>query len=180
MATQAVETKPVGDDVPMVDGAIAVGEDLEFQRRWWRFEKVVWSLFVLILLADLSGILGRGPLANARAQTPDGTLDLKYERVLRENTSSIMTVLPETTAIHDGKLRLFVSDSILKEFGAQRVIPQPQTSTVGDGGVMYTFLATSTPLTVQIELKPSFIGAHTFRVGISGGSSIQAKSVVLP
>ncbi len=164
----------------MVDGAIAVGEDLEFQRKWWRFEKIVWSFFVLILLADLAGLLGRGPLANARAQTADGTLSLKYERVLRENTASIMTVLPESTAIHDGKLQLFVSDSILKEFGAQRVIPQPQTSSVGDGGVTYTFPATSTPMTVQIELKPSFIGVHAFRIGIPGASFIQAKSLVLP
>lgn len=177
---QEPETKPVGDDVARVDGAVAVGEDLDFQRRWWRFEKGIWIFFVLILLADLSGLLGRGPLANAEKQTGDGTLRIKYERVLRENTSSILTVLPEGTALAGGKLHLFVSDSIVKQLGAQRIIPQPLTSTVGNGGVTYDFPAAGTPVTVQFELKPSFIGTHTFTIATPGGESVQAKSLVLP
>lgn len=174
------ELKPVRDDVPRIEDKIAVGEDLEFQRKWWRFEKVVWTFFVLVLIADLTGLLGRGPLANAERQTPDGTLRVKYERVLRENTSSIMTILPENTAIQNGKLQLFVSDSVLKQFGADRVIPQPELSTVGNGGVTYTFAATTTPLTIQIELKPSFIGSHHFNIGVAGAQTIEAGSVVLP
>ena len=179
MPTQA-EYKMVGDDVPKVDGKVAVGEDLEFQRRWWKFEKIVWSFFVLVLIADLSGILGRGPLAKAERKANDGTLDVKYERVQREGTASIMTLLPTASAIHDGKVEIFVSDSILKQFGAQRVIPQPLTSTVGDGGVTYTFAATTLPITVQLELKPSFIGAHPFKIAVPGGQPVQAKAVVLP
>ncbi len=179
MATTA-EFRPVGDDVSKIDGRISVGEDLGFQRRWWRFEKIVWSFFVLILLADLSGILGRGPLANAKMQTADGSLHVKYERVLRENTASIMTVLPQASVVRDGKLQIFVSDSVLKQFGAERIIPQPELSTVGGGGVTYTFPASGNPMTIQFELKPSFIGKHTFQVGIPGGESLQSSSVVLP
>ena len=180
MATTQVEMTPVGDDVPQVDGAIAVGEDLDFQRKWWKFERVVWTFFALILVADLTGLLGRGPLANAKRQTSDGALTLKYERVLRENTASIMTILPAESALHNGKLQLFMSDSILKEFGAARIIPQPETSIVGGGGVTYTFPASSSPMTVQFELKPSFIGSHAFTVAIPGGEALHASSVVLP
>ncbi len=180
MATSQAELKHVRDDVPQVDGDIAVGEDLAFQRRWWTFEKAVWSFFVLILIADLSGALGRGPLANAKAKTADGTLQVKYERVLRENTSSILTVLPGPGAVHNKQLQLFVSDSILKQFGAQRIIPQPDVSTVGRGGVTYAFPATTLPITIQFELKPSFIGMHAFTVAVPGADSVQAKSFVLP
>ena len=180
MATSQAELKPVGDDVPQVDGAIAVGEDLAFQRRWWKLERVVWVLLVVIRIADLTGALGRGPLANAKAQTADGALHVKYERILRENTSSILTVLPGESAIHNGQFQLYVSDSILKEFGAQRIIPQPATSTVGGGGVTYTFPASAPPMTVQFELKPSFIGVHPFTLAVPGGEPVQAKSVVLP
>ncbi len=74
---------------------------------------------MLVLLADLSGLLGRGPLSKAEQHASDGTLDLKYERVERANTSSIITVLPGTPAIHDGKFRLFVSDVVVKELGAR-------------------------------------------------------------
>lgn len=175
---QALETKPVGDDVPRVDGAVAVGEDLKFQRRWWRFEKVIWVVFSLILVADLAGLLGRGPLANAKLS--NGSAHIKYERIMRENTASILTVLPENSDIHDGKLQLFVSDSIVKQLGAQRVIPAPLTSNVGSGGVTYTFPVTQVPITLQFELKPSFIGVHSFTVAIPGTPALQAKTLVLP
>ncbi len=174
------ETKPVGDDVPRVEGTVAVGEDLEFQRRWWRFEKIVWSLFILILLADLSGLLGRGPLANAERTGPDGSFKLKYERTLRENTASIMTLLPSASAVRHGELQVFVSASVVKQLGASRIIPEPKTSTLGNGGVLYTFPATNPPITVQIEVKPSFVGMHRFTVGIPGSGQVTAKSFVLP
>lgn len=180
MATRGVEYRPVEDSVPMVDGQVAVGEDIEFQRRWWRFEKIIWSLFGLILLADLSGILGRGPLAKAERTAPDHTFNLKYERVERANTSSMMTFTPGAAAVHDGAFRLFVSDSIVKELGAQRVIPQPQSSIIGNGGTTYSFQATSLPMIVQIELKPSFVGMHHFTVSVPGGQPVEAKAFVLP
>lgn len=174
------EHKPVGDDVPKVDGAIAVGEDLEFQQRWWRFERVIWSIFVLILLADLSGILGRGPLAKAERHSSDGSLNVKYERVQRENTASMLTILPGQGAVQGDKLQLFVSDALLKQLGTQRVIPQPQTSAVGHGGVTYTFAATQLPMTVQMELKPAELGTQHFSIAVPGDQPVQAQTFVLP
>jgi hypothetical protein len=38
--------KPVTDPVAKINKELAVGEDLAFQRRWWRFEGVVWAIFV--------------------------------------------------------------------------------------------------------------------------------------
>ena len=176
-----IETKPVGDDdVPKVDGALAVGEDVEFQRRWWRFETIIWIVFSLILVADLAGLLGRGPLANRQRHTADNTLTLKYEGLQRANTSSIMTILPGANGLHDGKFQLFVSDSIVKQLGAQRVIPQPESSVIGSGGVTYTFATAALPMVIQIELKPSFIGHHDFTVGVPGGQPIGAGVFVFP
>ena len=179
MATQ-VEVKPVTDSVAKTGGAIAVGEDLSFQQTWWKVERVVWALFALILIADVSGLLGRGPLSKAQAQTPDGSLRVKYEKVARANTPSIMTILPGDAAVHDGNFRLFVSDSVVKELGAQRVVPQPASSSLGNGGVTYTFPASTLPITVQIALQPSFVGSHAFRIGVPGEGMIERKVLVLP
>lgn len=174
-------TRPVRkDDVPMVDDEIAVGEDISFQSRWWKFERFVWIFFLLVLVADLAGALGRGPLANAKRNAGDGSVELKYERVQRANSSSVMSILPQASAVHNGNVQLFVSDSIVKDFGAQRVIPQPAQSVVGSGGVTYTFPATGQPMLVQIELKPSFIGLHRFTIGVPGAAPIQASAFVLP
>ncbi len=179
MSTQPL-TKPVGDSVPKVSKAIAVGEDLEFQRKWWRFERVVWSIFFVILVCDLLGLFGRGWLAKASRATADRALVLKYERVERASTPSIMTLEFGDGAIQDGHIQVFVSDSLVKPLGAQRISPQPELSAVGGAGITYTFAATKGPAVVQIALEPSFPGVHDFRVQLRGRDPIESKVLVLP
>ena len=181
MPTQEVPfTKPVEDSVPKVDNAVAVGEDLEFQRRWWKFERVIWSFFLLILLCDALGLFGRGWLAKAHTHTADGTLDVKYERIERASTPSIMTIQLGQPAIANGVAHLFVSQSIIKNLGAQRIAPQPASSTLGNGGITYTFPATDVPATVTIALEPSFPGRHTFTVQVPGSDPVSGAVIVVP
>lgn len=40
-----LETKPVEDTVPKVNNEVAVGEDLNFQRAWWKVERGIWIFF---------------------------------------------------------------------------------------------------------------------------------------
>lgn len=168
------------DSVPKVAGEVAVGEDLEFQRKWWRFERLIWSFLLLVLLADVLGLFGRGWLAKAEQRTPDGALTLHYERIERASTPSVMTLEFGNAAVHQGRVQLYVSDSIVKPLGAQRISPQPQTSTIGDGGITYTFPASAAPMTVQIELMPSFPGIHSFEVRVPGSEPIRRKIAVVP
>jgi hypothetical protein len=194
MTTQPFTTK-LRDSVPKVDDQVAVGENLEFQRKWWRFEAVVWCCFLLILACDALGLFGRGWLAKAQRTTPDGALSLHYERVERASTPSIITLDLGPQAIHDGRVQLFVSDSLIKPLGALRISPQPETSTIGGGGIIYSFPAVATPISqgpisataisqgamsVQIALEPSFPGLHRFRIQVLGSSAIIARVLVLP
>jgi hypothetical protein len=177
------KTDPVEDTVPKVEDEIAVGEDLDFQRRWWKFERVVWTFFLLILVCDLLGLFGRGWLAKAKASPPDGALNLDAERSARGSTPSIMTLHLGQAAIHDGKIRIFISDSLVRPLGAQRVSPQPAESALADGGISYTFPATGAPATVQIALEPSFPGSHSFRIQVLGEAqpdTIDASVFVVP
>jgi hypothetical protein len=171
---------PVEDSVPKVSNAVAVGENLDFQRKWWRFERIVWSFFLFILVCDLLGLFGRGWLAKASRNTADGALTLNYERIERASTPSLMTLQFGSSAIVDGHIRVFVSDSLVKPLGAERIAPQPELSTVGNGGITYTFPATASPAMVQIELEPSFPGLHHFRIQAAGSSPIEADIFVVP
>jgi hypothetical protein len=176
------KTSPVEDSVPK-SGGVAVGENLDFQRKWWKFERIVWCIFVVLIVCDLLGLFGRGWLANAKAATPDGALNLEYERIERASTPSIMTLHLGQPAIHDGKIRIYISDSIVRPLGAQRISPQPEVSTLVEGGISYTFAATSAPSTVQIALEPSFPGLHTFRLQVLGNAdpdTIDASVFVVP
>lgn len=170
---------PVEDSVPKA-GEIAVGEDLDFQRKWWRFERVVWSFFLLLLVADVLGLFGRGWLAKAQVRDTNQTLTLDYERVERASTPSIMTLHFGPAAIQNGKIQVFVSEEIIKPLGAQRISPQPEQSVIGNDGITYTFAATHIPATAEIALSPSFPGSHHFRIQVAGGQPVEGHVVVVP
>jgi hypothetical protein len=173
-------TKPIADSVAKVNDEIAVGEDLEFQRKWWRFENIAWIFFALIIVLDLAGLFGRGPLARAQRHAADGTIDVKYERIERTDSPSILTIQFAQSAIHDGKIRLFVSNSLVKELGAQRVIPAPQETVVGEGGLTYTFLASAPPARVDLALEPPGPGEFPFTISVAGAQPVRANIFVVP
>ncbi len=177
---QAELEKPVEDSVPMVDGEVAVGEDLEFQRKWWRFERILWSFFALLLLLALLGVFGRGWLAKTERKTSDGGLDVKYDRIQRTGTPSMVSIQFGPQAIHDGRIQLFVTSSVVKQLGAQRIIPSPLESSVGNDGLTYSFPATQPPGIVEIALQPDGPGIFSFAIRSPGSEPLYAKVLVLP
>jgi hypothetical protein len=179
---RAAFEKPVDDTVPKINDEIAVGEDLEFQRRWWVFERVCWIFIGVLIVLDLAGVFGRGPAANATLINPEMHVD--YERIERSSTPSLLRIRFGSGAIVDGKIHLYVSESIVKELGNTRIIPQPETSAVGQGGITYTFAATTPPAAVTFALEPTHPSVTQFTVRVTGtpesSPPLSAKIVVLP
>jgi hypothetical protein len=173
-------TKPVENSVARVNDEVAVGENLDFQRKWWRFENAAWAIFTLIIFLDLSGLFGRGPLAKAERRTRDGTIEVKYERIERTGSPSIMTIGFGQSAIHNGKIQLYVSNSLVKPLGTQRVIPAPQDTIIGDDGLTYTFTASRPPASVDLALQPAEPGVFDFTVGAVGAEQVHGKVGVVP
>lgn len=173
-------TKPVQDTVSKVDGEIAVGSDLEFQRKWWRFTDVLWIVFAAIVIADLLGCFGRGFLANARLHTNDGAMAVKYERIERFSTPSIFRIQFGPTAIHDGKIQLWISESFIKSLGTQRVVPQPLTSVVGQDGISYVFPATTVPAAVEFAFEPAAPGIYNLTLRTPASEELRPRIFVMP
>jgi len=174
------QTKPVKDTVPKVNNEIAVGSDLAFQRKWWRFTRTIWVVFTCIIIADLLGLFGRGYFSSSEARSEDGLMNVKYERVERFSSPSILRVEFGANAIHDGKIELWMSDSLLKPLGNQRVIPQPQSSIVGGGGIQYTFPATTFPVEVEFALEPMLPGVDDLTLRVAGGKDLKLRIYVMP
>ena len=177
-ATEA--SKPVSDTVSKINNELAVGEDLKFQRRWWIFETGVWILFAVIVALDLAGAFGRGPLAKAHAETADGSIATRYERIEGFSTPSTLEIRFGPSAIHDGRAQLWVSESLTKTLGNQRVTPQPASSQVGDAGVLYTFTASKLPATVEFALQPLWAGSHFITFRVPGAQELKLKIFVMP
>ena len=170
--------KPVGDSVPKINDEVAVGEDLQFQRRWWKFEGVMWWLIAAVLLMNFAGLFGRGPLSHAHMS--NDAMDVTYERVERTGTPAILKVQFKAATGSARQVKLHVSQSIVEELGAQRVIPSPLDSAVGDGGLTYTFSAEEVPGSVEFALQPPRPGIYRFTVEVVGSSALSARVVVMP
>ena len=171
-------TEPVRDSVAKISDEVAVGEDLPFQRSWWRFERGVWIFFVFVIALDLAGVFGRGPVAKAELRSPDGVVDVHYERIERTGTPSMMTIALD---VGDNSVaELFVSDSIVSHLGAQRIIPQPTTTVLGRGGLTYTFPMSTPPAVVRFELQPAGPGIYGFEIAVRGAAPLRGTIVVMP
>jgi hypothetical protein len=173
-------SKPVEESVAKVNNEVEVGEDLEFQRKWWRFENAVWVLFTLIIVLDLCGLFGRGPIARAERRSADGAIDVKYERIERTDSPSLLSINLGPSAIVDGKIKLYISESLVQGLGTQRIIPAPLETQVGEGGLTYTFPATKAPATVDLALQPAGPGTYPFTISVVGREPIHAKVFVVP
>jgi hypothetical protein len=168
------------DDFPRAGGSVSVSEDMDFQRRWWRFERIAWYLLAAVLIADALGLFGQGWLARAQRSASDGTVHLRYDRIDRASAPSEMTIEFGPAAVRNGQVTLFSSQNIVKELGAQRIIPEPRTSQVGPAGVTYTFTAMGSPATVSIALQPVRPGFRQIELGIPGSQPVRASNLVLP
>lgn len=181
------EKSPVEDSVAKVNNEIAVGSDLAFQRRWWKYERAVWAIFAIIVLLDVLGAFGRGPIAKAQVQPPDRSFTLKYEFIERFRTPSILSVLFAPGAIHNGQVQLWLCQNYVDPLGNQRIIPQPVSSVPLDGGILYTFNvkemqvgSTRQPPTVQFALEPGQTGIFKLQIGAPGSGQVDTSIFVLP
>ena len=170
--------RPVENSVQKINDEVAVGEDLQFQRRWWKFEGIMWWIITAVLLLNFAGVFGRGPLSHA--QMSNDVMDVKYEHVERTGTPAILKVEFKSAALITGKVRMHVSQSLIEELGAQRVVPSPLESAVGSGGITYTFFAERAPGSIEFALQPPKPGIYYFTIQVVGSSALSARVVVVP
>lgn len=178
MPTPAAE--PVTDSITKINDEVAVGSDLDFQHRWWRFERGVWVLFICVVILDALGVFGRGWVANADRKARDGSIEVKYERIERFRTPSILAIQFGPNAIQNGKIQLWASDTLVKPLGTQRVIPQPANSVIGRGGILYTFPATINPASVEFAMEPSSPGICHLGLRVPGSEALNLTIGVMP
>ena len=175
-----IDRSPVSDTVPKVNNELAVGEDVEFQRKWWKFERAVWVVFTFIVLLDVAGVFGRGPVAKTSRTTTDGSMKVSYERIERTGTPSVITVRFNDGAIRDHQIQLWASESLVTELGNKQIAPQPQASVLGDNGISYTFPATNNPATAVFSLQPSAPGFYHLTLRNSDSSQLRLAILVMP
>lgn len=92
----------------------------------------------------------------------------------------MITVHFSPSAIRDGKVQLWASDTLLKSLGAQRTMPGADRSTLDGGGVIYSWDSTPPGNSVQFALQPTAPGFDKLKVGLPGSQQLDLNILVMP
>lgn len=168
------ELKRVGD--------LEISEDMEFQERSWRVQRIGWVIMALLIVAALLGLFGVGPLGQATAGTEADPLWVEYDRFSRLMKSTNLTIYVNPDAAQNGEIRLWISQNFLDHVEINHITPTEDSAEVMQEGVVYTFQAAETdePITIMIQLRAAQAGLISGEIGLEGGESQEFTQFIYP
>ncbi len=163
-------------------GDLEVGQDLDFERRSRRVQKIGWSIFGLIIVAALMGIFGGGGSLNVTTVAQGSPLQVEYERFARHNGPTEMLIRLEPDAVQGEEARVWIDREYLNAIEIEKVEPEPKSVEAGRDQLTYVFKLErpDIPTTLLFHITPQDLGLHKIRVGIDGGEELRFSQFTYP
>src|SRR5690606_14217283 len=98
-------------------------EDMEFQKREWKFERAAWFIMLLIFLASVAGLLGPKGLVWDQTTAGDKNtgLEAKYYQFIHRDTPAEFEVKMPTS---DSYLEL--QSQSFEKLKVENILPEPR------------------------------------------------------
>ena len=163
-------------------GDIEVDQDLEFQRRDWRAQRIGRIGLMAIVVAGLAGAFGGGPFGQATAQSPDGKLQVAYDRIARHASSQRLAVHISPRASGDSVVDLWIDQEFMHGLIVGEISPQPVQTRAGDQRLIYRFHLADPSRSADVVFQADAHRLWRRRgvIGIVNGDSVQLRQFVLP
>jgi hypothetical protein len=143
-----------------------VDDNIAFQRKLWKLERVGWLLLLGLMVFALLGLFSRGPLSTQQRMTADEALQLHYQRFQRQDASDTLRV---TLRGAPGETQhLLLEAPFFDTHNIETIQPQPLAAASEYGGLKLTVrLDPEGQASVHFGLRPQRIGPvhHRVRVG---------------
>jgi len=159
---------------------IRVGYDKQFLDSWLKRARYVWAFIAITIMAGLSGLLGRGPLAKHMVTSGPAGLQIKYERIARNKTPAAVEIRLPPTSSADRPVRLRIEGDLVKGARLRQIMPQPVRSDLLPDGMVVEFPAALSAGVVSIVQEPSAPGRFRNKIALEGGPAVEFVQVVLP
>jgi hypothetical protein len=163
-------------------GGLEIEQDHDFQRLYWRLQRVGWMILPLVLVAALLGLFGSGPLAHATVGAPGAPLRIEFDRLGRFEAPTTLTAFLRPSARRTGEAILHLDQGFSDHFQIESVQPTPGRTEAGPGHSVYAFRVTGPdePVRVTFRVRPERIGPLTARAREEGGSWLAFTQFVYP
>ena len=157
-----------------------IDEDMPFQRRQWRVERIGWVLMTVLIVGALAGLCGGGgPLATTTTASADGGLRIKHERFARQLASTVLEITAQRA--NERSLQVQISKSYLNAMAVQSITPEPDSMTSANGAAVLTFArAPAGEAKIRLKLEPHTAGTLEGWAVVDQGARVQFKHFIFP
>ncbi len=163
------------------DPSLEINQDMDFQRREWRVQAVARVVMILVVLAALAGLFGRGLLSRTTAGEP-ASLTVEYDRFLRLEGKNRLTLRIGPRAAAGREVRLWVHPRYVERMHYEQTVPEPETMVPTPDRLWLVFPVArpGTSFDVVVDFKPERIGPARATLGVAGGPSLALSQFVYP
>lgn len=163
-------------------GSLEIGQDLDFQRKEWRLQRIGWVVMALLILASLLGLTGSGLLARATAGDAGSPLQLEYSRFDRLDAPTTLDLEIAGEAVTGERVELRVDRAYLQDVQVEQVVPEPEEVRSAGDRLTYVFGVDEPgqPLMITFDLRHTTFGTKSGQVGLGDESVLNFGQFVFP
>jgi hypothetical protein len=146
-------------------------DEIGFQRREWALQRVAWVVMLAVVVAALAGFFGVGSVSSTTAESADGSIQVEYDRFVRYDGKSTLSLSLSPDAVEGGKATVYLSRDLVGHWKVEAVTPTPSTESSSEEWVIYEYdVLGETPPRVQLRYRSSDLGrqAGSIRAGQDG------------
>jgi len=155
-------------------------QDLDFQRRQWRLERIGWAVIGCIIVAGLAGLFGHSPFARAHVQTADQKLTIEYDRFARYESDAEIRVSVELDGGGEQVFRLWMVSEYLDSLKVLEIDPVPLRGEAQEGGHAFVFKARPDRTTVKFLVQFRSLGLVSGNINKDEGAHALVQHFVWP
>ena len=106
-------------------GSLEIDQDLDFQKKEWRLQRIGWGIMALLIVAALLGLTGSGPLARATSGDAGALLQVEYSRFVRLDAPVTLEIEIAGEAVASHQVELRVERAYLQDISVEQIVPEP-------------------------------------------------------
>lgn len=159
---------------------LEINQDLEFQRRMWKAERIGWSAMAMLLVGALLGLFGNGPLSWTTAS--DESLMVEYQRFGRHQAPLQLRVHLQADLVKDDMLFFQFDRAFLADVQLTRITPKPVAEQPISDGIRFVWSSSAKDgsMLVTVSYQPEHIGLLTPRLSVSNAASLSIRQFIYP
>lgn len=163
-------------------GDLEIDQDLAYQERDWKAERVGWVVLLAVVLVAALGLFGHGPVSWTSRSSDDGSLEVSFERFGRRGGTQELVVRADASSAAGGVWQLEISTDYIHGVTVDTLSPEPDSVESAPGSVRYTFVQADprAPLEAVFSMTPDALWGHDGEISLVGGGTVRVSNFFFP